>query len=229
MNPSNFKRNIEESKNILSMTPLLKSYAYMHKPIKTKFNRIKSRDDLVTSYLDEIDNLNYTFLLSDDSFFQFQCTLDKNSKLSLRYCYFQFPYDIFEYKKFIKEEYGYDYADVGDSKENEYFLSAINAPIKESILYLRYDYAENGYVNGIHGASHIHIGFLNSIRLTVDKLLTPEAFLFFILKQVYSETWSEMIKHHHFKRKYSKFKENCSELCESLFSRDLDKYELYMT
>jgi hypothetical protein len=28
------------------------------------------------------------------------------------------------------------------------------------------------------GLSHIHMGFSNSIRLTVDKILTPEAFVF---------------------------------------------------
>jgi hypothetical protein len=90
-----------------------------------------------------------------------------------------------------------DYLLMADRQENtendpiilrhEYEL--IEPTKKDAITPLRYDYNLDIYKEGIHPASHLHMGFNNNIRIATERILKPISFVLFILRQNYPNIW----------------------------------------
>lgn len=137
------------------------------------------------------DNLDYEFVLSDDSFFQFSFG-DKY----LRYCYIENPNISYSKKEYLKtilpdltdEEIDDDLiADLVKEHEYEQFLN--ETEINSNLLYVRYDFDVKGYVPLLHSCSHLHIGMRESVRIPLSKALTPRQFVAFCVKLAYPEIW----------------------------------------
>lgn len=229
MNAEDFKKSLEKVSTLLSKSQLLKDSKYKYKSISSRNYKIRSNQELVDTYIKEVNELNFNFLLKDESFFSFQYDKDKSSICKLKYIFFQFPYEFPTYEQFLDKEFNAKLSDVGYSCREIYSQAASEASIKNHIAILRYDYSEEAYREGIHSASHIHLGFSNSIRLSIDKMLSPEAFTLFIIKQIYISEWSKMILSSKLKPELRSIKSFCPTLTDYNLFNDLDRCELYLT
>lgn len=229
MKNNDFNSNLRQVQNLLSSFSLLKDATRMFTLPKTKYYNINSTNDFVEIYRRELLEFNYSFLLKDDSFFQFYYEKENDIISKLRYTFFQFPYDIPDYEQFVKEICHCKLSESGYQFSENYSQSLDEANLKEYLMILRYDYSEKDYKEGVHSVSHIHIGYSNSMRLTIDKQISPYTFTLFVLKQIYHSEWMEIMEDNAFRKILSYSKENCSSLEESRFFSSLDKCELYFT
>lgn len=229
MNIKEFEQSLKKVDTLLSKSFLLKDSKYKYKGISPTFYKIRSNKELADAYIKEVNDNNFSFLLKDESFFQFHFEKMENSKCKLRYIFFQFPYEFPTYEQFLKEVYNAEFSDAGYSCHEFYSQAASEADLKNHIAFLRYDYSEEDYKEGIHSASHIHLGFSKTMRLGIDKILSPEAFTLFILKQIYIPEWSSMVCNPKLRSNLRSFKRNCPSLMDSSLFNDLDRCELYFT
>lgn len=227
MNVSRFNQSLQNSKKILSSWKILSNSDYIKKPIKSTMYNVECNEELAEYYINQVQSSNYNISLSDNSIFQFQ--FNNEDTLKLKYCYIQSPYDFPGYKEYIIKEYDCEFKDVGYEYRSDYEQALTEAPLKKQIMLLRYDYSEQGYKEGIHSVSHLHIGYSNSMRMTFDKILTPEAFTIFLLKQIYYDYWTEYFNDDRFKITYTNFKNRCNIVNKSNFFNELDNCDFYIT
>ncbi|VVB89741.1 Uncharacterised protein [uncultured archaeon] len=218
MNESTFFASEEEAKNLLKKFNLLKSSDFLKKPISERFVEICRNNNFIDAYFNALRNYDYHLLLFDDSFFQFEF-LEKGTKLQLRYSYYQNPFVLppSSYLGSMQgDEYLYDYDQVfADAHKKDFFL------------YVRYDYSEKEYTEGVHSVSHFHIGSGDSIRITSYISITPLLFVIFVIKNIYPKQWHSLMKDGDFLDRYKKLKVQCEKI-EKRFFKELDKYELYL-
>lgn len=73
--------------------------------------------------------------------------------------------------------------------ENDYEQMLSEQGINSKVVYFRYDVDSVRYMPNIHSYAHLHIGISNDIRIPCASLLTPAAFVVFVIKQVYKVNW----------------------------------------
>ncbi|EIF6155128.1 DUF2290 domain-containing protein [Clostridium perfringens] len=168
---------------------------------------------------------DYDILLQDNSFFQFSYEHDNESFLSIRYAYYNAPYDIISYKEFLENE-GFLYNEVHDEFLEIYDQYITEAELKNQVIPLRYDYDTIAYRPIVHASSHMHIGHNNDIRIPCDKIILPQTFVSFVLKHVYFNKYKEKIKEEQFKENYLK-KISCSGKFKSTLD-DEEKKDIYL-
>lgn len=133
-------------------------------------------------YNTAIDNKDFNLYLPEDgAFFQFSY-----GAKNLRYAYFERPHDAMTYRQFLLD-LGFSYDEVGDELYEDFNQYLVENPQKEHITNVRYDYSEGEYREVVHPVSHLHIGQQNNIRIPLSKILLPENFVMFVIKQVYWE------------------------------------------
>ncbi|KJS12609.1 MAG: hypothetical protein VR67_07570 [Peptococcaceae bacterium BRH_c8a] len=144
-------------------------------------------------YKTALKNTDFDYLLKDDSIFQFSCSL-RNGKInegSIRYAYFQNPREYLTYEEFLKE-IGFTYEECGDELLLEYEQDVAEAKLNNGVIPIRYDYNFSMYQPVHHPISHLHIGHNNQIRVALNKILTPQKFVIFVLRNVYPNIWKEV-------------------------------------
>lgn len=226
MKYKDFNISREHAKRLLSKSDLLKSADFYKKPISGEFIRVARVKDFFNAYLTAVNNHDYHFLLFDESFFQFEYNWNPTDNVTLRYAYYQFPYDFPTYKEYLMEK-GLSFNEVGYGYKYEYEQALSEAPKKDTFVLIRYDYSEREYSSGVHSVSHFHFGHSNSIRIPSSVIITPLLFILFVLKQVYSDLWKSLIEESNFHRIYKSTKSKCQNIRICFFD-DLDKNELYL-
>lgn len=226
MKYKNFNMSREQAKRLLSKFDLLKSADFYQEPISKEFIRVARENDFFNVYLTAIKNFDYHFLLLDESFLQFEYNRNSTDNVTLRYAYYQFPYDFPTYKGYLMEK-GLSFNEVGYGYKDEYEQALSEAPKKDTFVLIRYDYSEKEYSSGVHSVSHFHFGYSNSIRIPSSVIITPLLFILFVLKQVYSDLWKSLIKESKFHRIYKSSKSKSQNIRRDFFD-DLDKKELYL-
>jgi len=226
MNYKDFNMSREQAKRLLNKFDLLKSADFYKKPISKEFIRVAREKDFFNAYLTALKNFDYHFLLFDESFLQFEYNRNSTDNVTLRYAYYQFPYDFPTYKGYLMES-SLSFNEVGDTYKYEYEQALSEAPKKDAFVLIRYDYSEKEYSPGVHSVSHFHFGYSNSIRIPSSVIITPLLFMLFVLKQVYSNLWKSLIEDPKFQRVYKSSKFQCPNIRMSFFD-NLDKKELYL-
>lgn len=165
----------------------------------------------------------YDFILSDNSILHFKI-FNESAKVS--YNFFECPYRCSTYEEFLRE------SEIHEEEEgrtfHDYYETYLNScQLKESFTMIRYDYDVNSYLNGVHPASHIHIGFNNQVRIGIDKILSPLNFFSFILRQNYPSYWKLLIETDDWVNRYKSFKKSCN-IIEDTYWKKLDKLEFYL-
>ncbi len=224
MRKINYYSSLEDVKNLLNKFGLLKNYYFIDKPISDDFAKRCKREDYITIYKSALEKNDYHLLLFDDSFLQFD--LLEQNKPMLRYSYYQFPFNFPTYEEYLTS-INQDFNVVGDEYKEEYEQALLYAPIKDTLLSIRYDYSEKEYAPGIHSVSHFHIGHGSSMRISCSIFISPLLFVIFIIKSVYFKEWKLLMKDKDFLKYYEKIKEKCEEIEDSFFN-EIDKYELYL-
>lgn len=75
-----------------------------------------------------------------------------------------------------------------------YDLIFETAELRTHILPIRYDCDPVAYEEGVHPHAHLHFGLENNVRLGMQRLLTPEAFVLFVMRQMYPQCWRRLVE-----------------------------------
>jgi len=226
MNEKDFIISKEDVKNLLKDINLLRNSDFYKKKLIPQLIKIKEKRDYLLNYQEAVKKFNYHFMLSDESFLKFECIKDEKGSLILRYYYFGFPYNLPTYNEYLIDK-GKNFNVVGYSDKDEYEQLIVESKEKDPITLIRYDYSEKNYLPGIHSASHFHIGYGNSMRISCSKMITPLLFTLFILKQVYYDEWKILISNEKIIKSYKSLKSKCKEIDKKIF-QDIDRKELFL-
>ena len=136
----------------------------------------------VDLWKDSYENNWYNFKLDDQSMFQFSDT---------NYHFIQCPLDIVsqgEFKRSLDPALRVPGL-LEEAYENEISTSAI----KNHFTPIRMDLDYGSYKEGRHPAAHIHFGLDNEVRVGLKRLMTPESFVLFIIRQAYPDAWTKLL------------------------------------
>jgi hypothetical protein len=232
MNLAIMEEGFRKAKKILNACDLFETENYtkglMFKPSKFSkdFFSISQDRDYYKIYKLAITNKDYDILLKDYSFFQFSCeSSDINTIVKYRYAYYETPSEFPTYEDFLDEN-GFSYIDCGEELIQEYQQVIDEAKFKNTVTPLRYDYDEDLYNSPVHPISHLHLGFQNEIRIPIKCILTPHAFVSFVIRHIYWKKWKQLMNDSNFCSIYY-VKSECKVLPNENFSQDEEK-DFYM-
>lgn len=163
--------------------------------VSDEFKNLSIKPDYPKAYLSGLDNYDYDYLLSDQSYLQFEFSSSK-SVYHIRYSFFQNPFVHKSYEEFFRQELGLEEQsnEYGQLFASEYSQYLSEQPLTSSFLTMRYDMDVSSHKPLIHSTSHIHIGHRNNIRIPVNKIITPSKFTIFVLKNVYYKEWCKIFE-----------------------------------
>lgn len=151
---------------------------------------------------------NYDFRLTDESLLSF--VHDTNEGGGYRYQWLESPKKILSLEEFART-YIYDVCDLpaGEvmdddiynamSREYQYDIEIAygfyvdESPFKRYVTPLRYEFHPSGYKRGWHPVSHLHIGLNGDVRIACRHVLTPFAFVLFVVRQMFCEKWRALL------------------------------------
>lgn len=198
MNESKILTSLEECKKYfhdvnLNIETNIKIKQLTIKKFSEKYNNqlFYDKENYENLYTIAMENEDYDFhITKDNGIFQFYTEKVKNKLTSIHYIFYSNPKDIEAINELIGEE-----KSKGNCVEYKEICALLDiADNKKNVLYFRYDYDIKLYKELIHPLSHIHIGFDNEIRIPLDKVLTPEAFIDFVIKYAYKENWQKAVE-----------------------------------
>ena len=207
--------------NLLQAENTTKYFTFSPSKFSKEFFEVSQTNNYSKIYKTAREKYDYDFLLIDQSIFQFSCEENNEQIIQIRYAFYEPPTMIPTYEEFL-EDNELDYFEVGDAFFQDYEQAMAEAKIKISVTPIRYDYDVLLYKGLEHSASHFHIGHNNEIRIPTKYILSPKAFVGFVIKQVYRKQWIYLFKDNGFIEAYQKIKD-CPELSRELFSTDEDK------
>ena len=236
MNLAMMEEGFRKAKKILKVCNLFYIENYtrtlMFKPSKFSsdfFEASKDMDhngDYRKLYQVAITNKDYDILLEDYSFFQFSCESNSNNEVKYRYAYYEVPSEFPTYEEFLNEN-SFSYMDCGEGFRQDYEQVIDEAKLKNAVTPVRYDYDESLHEPPVHSTSHLHLGFQNEIRIPSKYLLTPHAFVAFIVRHIYWRRWKTLMNDNKFCSIYY-VKGECHYLNKTLFTSDEEK-DFYIT
>lgn len=226
MNEAQYKISYEQTKRLLKKYGLSRAIIEPRNSPSAPF-LTASRSNHFSMYRTAIENRDYNIVLFDESILQFNFAI-REGKLILRYAYYQVPFDFVSYEDYL-ESRGIRFEDVGEAFREDYSQFLNELEVKENSVVIRYDHSEAEYIPAIHAVSHLHFGCDNTIRIPINKILTPFIFIIFIIKQVYYPRWKSFMKDTNFVDKQFKIsKASCMNI-HSRFFNQLDKIELFLS
>ena len=226
---------LDEVKYLLSEANILKyentsrARSIVNAKLSAEFLSIMHSDDYDNIYKTAMKNNDFDFVLFDDSFIQFSAIKGENELLDgkIRYAYFPNPRSYQTYIGFL-EENDMSYEDAGDAFIEEYEQHISEAKLKDFVTPIRYDYDHGSYDMINHPVSHLHIGREENIRIPLSKVLSPQAFIVLIIKNIYFEYWKKAILKDDFKLVFERSKQKCTTIEDELFA-EFEKLQLYLS
>lgn len=229
--------NIEYTSSLKEILKIFGSKSYLSRKFakvinfrygySQEFKSICRSGDYLKAYDVGINNFDYDMLLFDDSFIQFS-RVDTDHGTVLRYAYYQNPLDYISYEDYLLGE-DFDPDEVGELFREFYDQEMSEMHLRVDRHIIRYDYSEKEYSEGIHSCSHFHFGFVQSVSVPVDKVLSPLAFVLYIYKACYYQFWKEEIsKTADFKDLYYGKKTKLKKVKKHVW-KPTDKQELFLT
>lgn len=188
--------------------------------------RMSTVGDYIAVYHKFVETFKYDFLLFDDSLLQYSYERDQNGHPLIKYSYYQFPFDFPTYEEYLLSN-DLTYEEAGDLFRHDYEQELSEASARVYLTPIRYDYDVTQYTEGVHPASHIHIGYMNSIRLPVCMILTPFMFTLFVVKQCYYNDWLSLVSSAEFLNALGTSRQSCKQLHAELFT-EADMKELFL-
>ncbi len=203
MNIVNFKTSLNQVEKLLKAIGVLRQKGVKSindTGVSEEFKRDSLENDYFAAYNTALEKYDYDYLLHDQSFFQFQFkpNFNQDGFPNIRYAFFQNPQKFITYKDFLIESDLLENEEaeekIGDSFQDLYEQYLIEQQLNLKSSCIRFDVDFDNYRPLIHSVAHLHIGHSNDIRIPCDKLLTPEKFTLFVLKQTYYSYWRELIQ-----------------------------------
>ena len=147
---------------------------------------------------------DYDIRLMDDSVMLFWRSTDG---LTLRYCWFESPRSLPPFDEYARAYLGDVLQDDMDVNDIDQLLSECefeiqqafeeerkNAALRDAVTPLRYEFSPRDYTEGVHPASHLHVGISNEIRFACRRMLNPMSFVLLVMRQAYPELWLQHLR-----------------------------------
>lgn len=162
--------------------------------------------------------------LTDGALLQFKEQPEDKSILS--YSYLECPYVAMAYSEFVMDTLGIEDPDFTFWDDYESYVGQCD--LRDSVTPVRYDYSPSLYREGIHPASHLHMGHRSEVRLSCKRVLRPLSFFLFIVRQYYPDEWEKVFHGH--RNTYSLVKQVRDELEEvqATMFKGKDVWEQYL-
>lgn len=193
-----------------------------------EFIEASQTDDYNKIYQTARKNFDFDILLDDQSIFQFSYKENIEEQIvKIRYAYYEPPIDVISYSEFL-ENLGLDIKICGDIFTEEYEQYKSESKLKMSVTPIRYDYDMELFKELEHPVSHIHIGHQNEIRLPVSVIMSPKAFVAFVIRQVYRGKWVSCISNEFFYEIYKNCKNACT-ILDQMYFTEKEKRDFYIT
>lgn len=143
---------------------------------------------------------DYDLRLNDDSVMQFWRS---NEEAALQYCWLESPHRLPPFDEYART-YVYERLQIAldEEPEVEAFIGECEfeiqqafeeerqvAALREAVTPLRYEFSPGQYTEGVHPASHLHVGIENEIRFACRRVLNPMSFVLLVVRQVYPDVW----------------------------------------
>lgn len=143
------------------------------------------------------------------------------------YSYLQCPLDVPSYRQFL-EQRGLAFS-TQNRRENldDYSMLLETAGLRQHLTPMRYDLDPNGYRSGVHPLAHIHIGLSNNVRIGIRKKMTPLAFVLFVMRQAYPESWARLLQQKEVGNVPKKIRLECNDV-ENDWWQQHDHLELHL-
>jgi hypothetical protein len=129
----------------------------------------------------------YDARLRDEAFFQFK------SGPEFSYCFFEPPVHGMDFETFAFDQCGDEWRDFESELREEYDTYVASLPLDLPSTPLRFDYSPSLYKSPAHPAAHMHFGYSSSIRVATRRILSPEAFALFVIRQYYPACWGSLL------------------------------------
>lgn len=143
------------------------------------------------------------------------------------YSYLQCPLDVPSYRSYLNQQ-GLEYSTQNRREQLEnYQMLLETAGVKPHLTPIRYDLDPHGYRTGVHPLAHIHIGMDNSVRIGLRKKMTPLAFVLFVMRQAYPESWARLLQHREVENVEKKIRTECDDVDDDRW-REHDRLELHL-
>ncbi len=235
MNANQFKISLTSASDLLKRFSLFKSIGPKGNGVYSKeFLEVSKDNDFVEIYKCAIKNLDYDILLVDDSIIQFQRNIDGE----LRYAYMQNPQKYVTKEDFLmslySEEELIDLSNddidsmLNDINEDDYNQFLTEQKLSSTSNYIRYDYSKAGYIPLVHSYSHMHIGMNENVRIPTSKIITPQKFTKFAIKNTYFDLWKSLFeKDENLANEILVMKSGCAQLSNDKWS-EIEKNEMYL-
>jgi hypothetical protein len=204
----------------------LNHLSFSQSKFSKEFLKASQKDDYKTIHETALANKDYDFLLKDYSFLQFSGDFNSRENEYARYAYYEVPTDFPSYEEFLIQN-DLSYEECGDSLIQYYEQVVDEAKLKKTVMPIRYDYDSKLYNPPHHSISHLHFGVGNQIRLPVNKLVTPHAFVSFVIRHIYWEKWKILMNDYNYHSFYYG-KNRCRNLEITKFSRE-EEMDFYLT
>lgn len=148
------------------------------------------RDLRVMSYMDQwkylYENKYFHLKMSDHSLLVFS----EGERPS--YSYIHCPLDVVTFADYLKVIGVADSPSNRRVHEDDYLMVLYTASARPHVTPIRFDYDERGYEEGVHPAAHIHLGLMNEVRISCNKM-SPLAFMLFVMRHMYPDSWRRLI------------------------------------
>lgn len=193
-----FVTSIHDASIVLTKLNLLRGKNLSWRKASEDFLKVSKQDDYKLMYDTAVNHMDYNLILEDGSMFQFE----KEANDDLRFAYIQTPYNYISFCDFLlsfndEQEIPTDLKDLQQLKilyETDYEQMLAEQGCNSRVSYFRYDVDSARYMPNIHSYAHLHVGIGNDIRIPCATILTPVAFVVFVIKQVYKDSWESCLK-----------------------------------
>jgi hypothetical protein len=129
----------------------------------------------------------YDLRLIDESFVQFRV----DGQLS--YSFYEAPIRAESFEDFAARLFGDDWEILGEDLRGEYDTYLDSLPRDWPATPIRFDFSPDQYRSPGHPAAHLHFGYSSDLRIATRRILSPEAFILFVIRQFYPLHWEQLI------------------------------------
>jgi hypothetical protein len=144
------------------------------------------------------------------------------------YSFLHSPVETESFRIYLSRQ-GLEYSSKNRSDHlDEYEMLFETASLRSHVTPIRLDVDRPSYRAGVHPMTHIHIGLDNSVRLAVQRELSPLSFVLFVMRQMYPVCWSRLLERSdkHWMRRV--IRTSLPLVAEAYWSED-DQLELHLT
>lgn len=108
------------------------------------------------------------------------------------YSYVHCPLDVVTFAEYLNLIGVADNPSNRRINQDDYLMVLSTASARSHVTPIRFDYDERGYEEGVHPVAHIHLGLMNQVRISCNRM-SPLSFMLFVMRHMYPDSWRRLI------------------------------------